>query len=264
MSTAVSSIARASAFALALLVSLPAVSEAATLSRASSRELGNRRFGGSLRRSVVASHAGTSGSISCSTTLNARLLGRTYRVAGVVRRVSGARLGGRASTTRRFQLELIGRGTVSIGASISRSISIRTFEVPVPVGPFTVTVEGSAGLTLSLRGSVGASRGSVSVGLEGSASIGGSVGVGVGVPGARVGVEGSLTLLRAALPASCTMRRGGVTVDVSFVVSSNVDVGVFAKVGVGPFSKKWTVDVPFLSFVIGERRYTIATRTLRG
>lgn len=263
MPSAVSSIARASAFALALLVSLPAVSDAATLSRASSRDLGNGRFGGSLRRSMVASHTGTSGSISCSTSLNARLLGRTYRVAGVVRRVNGARLGGRASTTRRFQLELIGRGTVSIGASISRSISIRTFEVPVPVGPFTVTVEGSAALTIALRGSVGAGSG-VSVGLEGSASIGGSVGVGVGVPGARVGVEGSLTLLRAALPATCTMRRTGVTFDVSFVLSSTVDVGVFAKVGVGPFSKKWTVDVPFLSFVIGERRYVVARTTVRG
>lgn len=261
---AMSSIVRGSAFALALLVSLPAVGEAATLSRASSRDLGNRRFGGSLRRSMVASHTGTSGSISCNTSLNARLLGRTYRVAGVARRVRSVRLGANAGASRSFQLELLGRGSVSIGASISRSISIRTFEVPVPVGPFTVTVEGSAGLTLSLRGSVGASRGSVSVGLEGSASIGGSVGVGVGVPGARVGVEGSLTLLRAALPATCTMRRTGVTVDVAFVLSSNVDIGVFAKVGVGPFSKKWTVDVPFLSFVLAERRYTIARTTVRG
>lgn len=246
-----------------LVMAFPLACEAASFGAQRQKDLGNGRFGATLRRGVFGEHRGSTGVLSCNADLNARLVGRNFRVLGLRRRVEGASLGGSVGQRTRFQLELIGRGNVSIGLSLSRSASVTVFTVPVPVGPFTVTIEGSAAVTVSVGGSIGRSSGNLTVGLEGSAAVGGSIGVGVGVPGAQVGVEGALNLIRAALPATCTMRRSGVTVEVSFLVESTVTISLFAKVGFGPFSKKWTVDVPFLRFTFARRTFPIASRTVR-
>lgn len=251
------------AAALCLLVLSAGAAHADSITRSNVKNVGNDRFGGGLRRTVFASHGGTTGTIDCDTALSGRILGNSYRVVTLSRRVTGTRLGSGASATRRFELSLLGRGNVTIGLSLTRSIDVRSFEVPVPVGPFNVGIEGSVGLSLSVRAHVG-DAGIVQVGLEGSAAVGGTVGIGVGVPGARVGVEGTLSLIRGALPASCTMRRTGVTFDVAFVVSSEVSIGLFVKLGFGPFSKKWTVDVPFLQFTLASRRFPVASTTVRG
>jgi hypothetical protein len=249
------------ALSLALLTPIMGA-KGAEVSRSNSRTVGNSRFGGSLNRSMFARHTGTRGTFACATAAYAKILGRTYRAARLARRVEGSALGSGANAAKFFQLEIIGRNGISIGVSFSHTYSVRTFEVPVPIGPFHPSIEGSVGLTIGIRGSIG-SQGIVSVGLEGSASIGGTVGIGVGVPGAKVGVEGELALIKASLPATCTMRRTGVTFDVSFVVESSVEIKLFAKVGVGPFSKKWTVDVPFLKFTFARRTFPIASSTVR-
>lgn len=248
--------------ALALALASPTVAEAATTSRSSSRSFGNDRFGASVRRTATLTHAGASGAIAASTTVSARIAGSSHRVMTLARRVTG-RVGG-GQETRRFQLELIGRGRVTVGLAVTRSISIRTFTVPVPVGPFPLSVRGSVGLTVGTRGSVTRRSDALSVGLEGSASVGGTVDLGVGVPGARAGVEGALSLVKAGLPATATLRRTGLTVDVALVLSSRVDVRLFARVGVGPLARTWKVDAPFLSFVFAERRQPVAQLTVRG
>jgi hypothetical protein len=249
--------------ALCLVVLSAGAAHAANVTRSNVKDVGNSRFGGGLRRTVFASHSGTSGVIDCDAAVSGKILGRSYRVVTLSRRVEGRALGSGASATRRFQLELFGRGNISIGVSLSRNIDVATFRIPVPVGPFSVQIRGSVGTSLSVRAHIG-DAGIVQVGLEGSVAVGGTVGVGVGVPGARVGVEAQLSLLRGALPASCTMRRSGVTFDVAFVISSDVEVKLFAEVGFGPFKKKWTVDVPFLKFTFASRRYPVASLTVRG
>lgn len=246
-----------------LVVAFPLASQAASFGTQRSQDVGNGRFGATLRRGVLTEHRGTSGVLSLNGDINARLIGRTHRVLGLRRRVEGLSLGGSVGQRTSFQLELIGRGNVSVGLSISRSASLPVFTVPVPVGPFTVTIEGAAAVTVSLGGSIGRSSGNLVVGLEGSAAVGGTVSVGFGVPGAQVGIEGALNLIRVSLPATATMRRSGVTFEVSFVVESGVTISVFAKVGFGPFSKKWTVDVPFLKFTFARRTFPIASRTVR-
>lgn len=247
-----------------LVAAFPLTCQAASFGAQRQKDLGNGRFGATVRRGVFGEHRSTTGVLSCNAGLNARLVGRNFRVLGLRRRVQALSLGGSVGSRTSFQLELSGRGNVSIGMSISRSASVTVFTIPVPVGPFTVTIEGSAAVTVSVGGSIARSNGNLVVGLEGSAAVGGTIGVGVGVPGAQVGVEGELNLIRVALPASCTMRRSGVTVEVSFVAESTVAISLFAKVGVGPFSKKWTVSVPFLKFTLARSTFPIASRTVRG
>src|SRR5688572_27568463 len=110
-------------------------------------------------------------------------------------------------------------------------------------------------MTIELRGFVGAQGNSVVVGREASASIGGTLGVGIGPPGATIGVEGQLNLVKASLPATCSMRSTGVTYDVRFVLESSFEVKAFCKVGWGWFAKKWTVDVPMMKYTFGQRSF---------
>ena len=248
-----------------LLIALSAgAAQADSIARSGSKSVGNERFGARLSRTMVARHAGAGGALDCRTTVGARVLGRTLRVASLARRVEVRGLGGGPVTTQAFHVELLGGGRFRVGPRFQRAMEVARFEVPVPIGPFPVKLRGAVGSYIELRATVGLSGGNVQVGLEGSCAVGGRVGIGVGVPGATVGVEGHISLLKSALPATATLRRTGVTVDVAYVVSSEVDISLFAEVGFGPFKKTWRVKVPFLTFTFNARRFPLATLTVRG
>lgn len=247
--------------AVLLLGSVAAADTTRTGSRTQS--FGNDRWGTSVRRSMVAGHGGTTGRFDCSTTFDARLAGRRYRAAEVQRNASGQGLGGSARGFDRSKLTIANSASFTIGLTFTHNVSIATFATPVFIGPFMFNVQGQAGLTFEVRGFVGRQGDAVVVGREGSASIGGTLGVGLGPPGASIGVEGQLNLVKASLPATCSMRRTGVTYEVSFVLESSVEVKAFCQVGWGPFSKKWTVDVPFMKYTFGQRTYPISSGTLR-
>ena len=250
--------------AVAALVAPAALAETSSDYRRVS--VGNARFGAATTCSVIAGHTGGAGDVSARTTLTARLAGRSFRTFSLARRVAGTGLGAAARFRPTTTLEVIGR-TFTVEASVahlSHTFSVGGFEVPVPVGPFVVTVEGSVGASVSTGGFGSASAGQVAVGLSAGGSVGGTVGVGVGIPGARVGVEGALNLVEVGLPLTATLRRSSLTLDVKLTVSSSVQIRAFAKVGVGPFSKKWTVDVPFLRFTVGWQTWPIASRTIWG
>jgi hypothetical protein len=178
--------------ALATLLLLAPVAHAQTRTASKEQSLGNQRWGTAVRRSVVASH-GSSGRFDCSTSLHARLAGRSYRAAEVSRNAEGQSLGQRPRAFDRSKLTVASGTSFTIGLTFTHSFSIVRYETPVFVGPFVFNIQGQAGLTLELRGFVGVQGRDVVVGREGSASIGGTLGVGIGPPARRSASRGSST-----------------------------------------------------------------------
>jgi hypothetical protein len=247
---------------LPLIFAAAGPARADVLRREVVQRVGNDRFGGALRRSVTATHAGANGALACESSVTGRILGHDLRVLTVLRRAEG-RLQGKARSYVRTRVELLGTGTITVPITLRRSVRVRTFAVPVPVGPFPITIEGQVGLTLEVGGHL-RDLGLVQVGLTGSATLGGTVGVGVGVPGAKVGVDGVLDLVKGELPATATFTRRDVTLDVRVVLSSGANIGAFVEVGFGPFKKKWRIRVPFLTFTFARRELPIAHAVVRG
>lgn len=228
-----------------------------------SKSMGNSKLSAVMTRSMLARASSSRLSNEATTTVTVKVLGRSLRAFRTRRRVGcTAPRSSRPRLFRSNEVELIGLGRLSVNLELSRSFPVFHVEVPVPILWFTVTIEGDLGASLSLSANVpvGFRRGSASYTLSGSVGMAASLGVGAGIPGARVGVEGVLDLIKASLPFTTTLRASSVRYDVALVVESSASINLFAKAGWGPFSKKASVTV--FKWTLWETRLPLGRATL--
>jgi hypothetical protein len=257
---------------LALLLLTPLAHAAPTpvsASHRSSRTVGSRWIGGELRRSVTARHSGDAARVEVVTEARLRLLTGNFPVFRLRETSAGERLESRPLLRRGTHIDLLG-GTTLLSVSKSlfqRSFKVKSVSFPVfAVGPFPVTVDAELGayLMVNRKRELAWGDGPQAItGFEGVVRLGGSVEVGPSIVVAKVGVRGELDIIKASLPATATLHVDMVAFDVRFVLESRAQAKAFARIGVGPFSREWALDVPFLTWTFFRREVPIAHRELR-
>lgn len=254
-----------------LLFALPA--HAGTPASAFHRKrqaVGSRWLGADLVRSVRATHDGSRAGVELVTEARLRVATGAFTAFRIREQSVGSNLRARPLLRRGTRLELLG-GTnfITITANLfKRSLKVKSFTLPVfAVGPIPVTLEADVGAYLELNrtGAFDWPDGpSVTTGFSGVARLGGTVELGPGFSKfAKAGIHGEVNLLQASLPATVTLHLDAVSFDVKFVLSSNAHVKLFARLGIGWFSREFALTLPFLDWTFFKREVPIAHRTIR-
>lgn len=240
-----------------------------TVSKRVSRRVGSRWLGADVARGVVARIEPDESEVEVSTEARLRLLTATVPVFRVRERTLGADLQtARRRAWRGTEVDLLGTARLSITQDLfKRNFKVRSVKLPVfTVGPFPVTLEPEVGayLRIRLKGELAWKDGpSTAGGVEGMARIGGTARLGPGAPLAKVGIKGELDLIKARMPAMVTLYRDAVVLDLKLIVESRAAIRLFARFGIGPFTKEVVVGVPFLSWRLFRLEATIARLELR-
>ncbi len=207
------------------------------------RRVGNSKVGANFVREMVSRHASDAFTFATDNSVNVWVGSRRMRAFGLHREVAARNLSSSKPTlSRRFELTVLGRNSITFSRSLTRTFSVGVFEIPVPVGPIVASIEVRLASTVGVSATVPLSWGgsSTAVTFAGSAGVGGNLAVGAGIPGVKVGVFGDLTLIRATLPARTTFTSRTMNFDVDLVLSSDCSAGVFAQVGFGFLSKRFS------------------------
>jgi hypothetical protein len=255
---------------LALLAfATPALADpAATTARRSSQRVGSRWLGADFVQGVRARHDGRRAEAELFHEARLRLATSALPVFGIRERTAATDLHGRPLVTRGVRVSLLGMSSITVTQALwKKSLIIKKVTLPVAtVGPFPVTLEVECGayVQLRLRGEVAWKDGvSTAGGVEVMARIGGTARLATGVPGAKVGIKGELDILKVRTPAMVVLRVDSVTLDVRVIIESRAAIKLFAKVGIGPFSKEFTLTVPYLDWHFYRRELIVCREQVK-
>lgn len=219
------------------------------------KRLGTERLNARLVTSASAS-AGGAASVNHSLRLSA--FGRSASALSLTDRLQARFLGTGPRLERRyFKVEVGGLELTAPYLRKTLPIIPRTPIGAIPLGPFMIVPELEVALSVELRRIHVVRRRSFESGVEGSVTLGGTLGTGLGIPGARVGVEAALDLVRASIPALVRFDAQGMHYSVYQDLESRLTARLFARAGFGVFGKTWSAELPFLRFRFAQQRFRL-------
>lgn len=204
-----------------------------------SESVGPSLIGAAWERVVAGERTTTSAEASARTVVHLRLAGRQFRLVGIRQEAEWP-------SDSRQRIELPGSVRFTLPApdiSLNRRL-LSTPPLVVPVGPVPVAISANVSGHIELDRDRVSRRGSASRHrFRGTLRLSGTADAGVTYAVAGAGVEGTLDLLNAEMPADLTLSPSRIEYDVLMRRSSNIRLKVFVQVGVGFLSRRFTREL---------------------